>query len=44
MLDKRGAWYSYNGENIAQGKTKLREYLLTNQEIYNKIFEQVMEK
>ncbi|WP_322935153.1 recombinase RecA [Mycoplasmopsis felis] len=44
ILDKRGAWYSYNGENIAQGKTKLREYLLTNQEIYNKIYEQVMEK
>jgi recombination protein RecA len=27
LVDKSGAWYSYNGERIGQGKDNVREYL-----------------
>jgi len=27
IIDKAGAWYSYNGERIGQGKDNVREYL-----------------
>jgi len=27
MIEKSGAWYSYNGERIGQGKDNVREYL-----------------
>ena len=27
MLDKSGAWYSYNGEKIGQGKENVKNYL-----------------
>ncbi len=27
LVDKAGAWYSYNGERIGQGKDNVREYL-----------------
>ncbi|CAM3630073.1 recombinase RecA [Castellaniella denitrificans] len=27
LIDKSGAWYSYNGERIGQGKDNVREYL-----------------
>ena len=36
-IDKAGSWYSYNGEKIAQGKEKLRQYLDLSKEIYNEI-------
>jgi recombination protein RecA len=32
-VDKAGAWYSYNGEKIGQGKNNACEYLRTNPEI-----------
>jgi recombination protein RecA len=41
IVDKSGAWYSYNGERIGQGKDNAREYLKDNphlgQEIEAKI-------
>ncbi len=30
FVDKAGAWYSYNGERIGQGKENVREYLKQN--------------
>lgn len=33
IIDKSGAWYSYNGDRIGQGKEKVRLYLLENPEI-----------
>jgi len=33
IIDKAGAWYSYNGERIGQGKEKVRDFLKENPEI-----------
>ncbi len=30
MIEKAGAWYSYDGKRIGQGKTNVRAYLLEN--------------
>ncbi|MBU0602938.1 MAG: recombinase RecA [Gammaproteobacteria bacterium] len=41
FVDKAGAWYSYNGERIGQGKDNVREFLRANpsmgREIENKV-------
>ena len=46
IVDKSGAWYSYNGERIGQGKDNARQYLRNNPqmaaEIEQKIREQVL--
>jgi len=33
MVDKAGAWYSYNGDRIGQGKENVRQFLKDNPEI-----------
>ncbi|MCW8922619.1 MAG: recombinase RecA [Gammaproteobacteria bacterium] len=37
IIDKAGAWYSYNGDRIGQGKEKVRDFLKENPEIANDI-------
>ncbi len=37
IVDKAGAWYSYEGERIGQGKENSRNYLKENPEIANEI-------
>ncbi len=37
IVDKAGAWYSYNGDRIGQGRDKVREHLKQNTEIAEKI-------
>lgn len=37
LIDKAGAWYSYNGEKIGQGKEKVRQYLQENPDIANEV-------
>jgi recombination protein RecA len=37
MVDKAGAWYSYNGSKIGQGKANAAQHLLDNPEILNEI-------
>ncbi|MBN3534875.1 recombinase RecA [Mycoplasma procyoni] len=44
IIVKKGAWYSYNGENIAQGKTNLRLYLENQQSFFEEIKAKVIEK
>jgi recombination protein RecA len=45
FIEKSGAWYSYNGDRIGQGRDNSREYLRENpalaEEIHNKIREKV---
>ncbi len=45
FIEKSGAWYSYNGDRIGQGRDNSREYLRENPalatEIHNKIREKV---
>ena len=33
IVDKSGAWYSYNGERIGQGKENVRQFLKDNPEM-----------
>jgi len=37
IVDKAGAWYSYNGDRIGQGKAKVADFLTTNPEIADDI-------
>lgn len=37
LVEKSGAWYSYNGERIGQGKENVRVFLKENQDIANDI-------
>ncbi|MCA6215205.1 recombinase RecA [Ideonella sp. B7] len=37
VVDKAGAWYSYNGEKIGQGKDNCREFLRENPELAREI-------
>ena len=37
MVDKSGAWYSYNGEKIGQGKDNVRTFLKEHPEMANEI-------
>lgn len=37
MLQKSGAWYSYNNEKIGQGRDNVRLYLLENKELCNQL-------
>ncbi len=44
IVDKAGAWYSYNGNRIGQGKDNVREYLKENPEMAFEIENQIREK
>ncbi len=37
IIEKSGAWFSYNGDKFAQGREKAKDYLLQNPEIKNEI-------
>jgi len=41
IIEKSGAWYSYKGNSIGQGKDNARKYLLSNKEIAREIEDQV---
>ncbi len=43
IIEKAGAWYSYNGEKIGQGKSKSIEFLEENKKLLNAIEKQVVE-
>ncbi|WP_322022403.1 recombinase RecA [Burkholderia sp. BCC1977] len=43
IVDKAGAWYSYNGEKIGQGKDNAREFLRENPEIAREIENRIRE-
>lgn len=43
IVDKAGAWYSYNGDKIGQGKDNVRTFLKENPEIAAEIEAQVRE-
>ncbi|MBE7086820.1 MAG: recombinase RecA [Clostridiales bacterium] len=43
LLQKSGAWFSYNGEKIAQGRDKAVDYLVKNPEIAAELKERIIE-
>ena len=44
ILEKSGAWYSYNGEKIGQGRDKTKQYLEANSDVCNEIEQKIREK
>ena len=43
VVQKSGAWFSYNGEKIGQGKENTKGYLANNPDVYAEIEEKVKE-
>ena len=41
VIEKSGAWYSYNGEKIGQGKENTKEWLKKNPDVTKKIAQEV---
>ncbi len=41
IMEKSGAWFSYNGEKVAQGREKAKEYLANNPEIMAEIDQKI---
>ena len=44
IVEKSGAWYSYNGDRIGQGKDNAREYLRERPEVALEIENKIREK
>jgi recombination protein RecA len=44
IIEKSGAWFSYNGERIGQGREKAREYLIEHRDVLEEIEKKVREK
>ena len=43
IIEKAGAWYSYNGDKIGQGKANSIEFLEANPDLLKTIEEKVMD-
>ncbi len=44
LVQKRGSWFAYNGEQLAQGRDAAKQALKDNEELYNELAEKVREK
>jgi recombination protein RecA len=44
IVDKSGAWYSYQGERIGQGRENVRNFLKENKDIFGRIDAEVRKK
>jgi len=44
LIEKAGAWYSYNGDKIGQGKEKVRKFLKDNPDIADTIEQTLRDK
>jgi len=44
IVDKSGAWYSYQGERIGQGRENVRNFLKENREVFGRIDAEVRKK
>lgn len=41
VIERRGSWYAYQGDNLAQGRLNTLEYLKSNDDLYKTIEENV---
>jgi recombination protein RecA len=41
IVEKAGAWFSYNGENVAQGREAAKQYLVDNPKVLAEIDKKV---
>ncbi|NLZ35338.1 MAG: recombinase RecA [Clostridiales bacterium] len=44
IVDKSGAWFSYNGERLGQGRENSKAYLNENPEVKEEIYGKIIEK
>jgi len=44
IVEKTGAWYSYGGERLGQGRENVKKFLAENQDLRDRICEEVIEK
>ena len=44
IVDKSGAWFSYSGERIGQGRENVRQFLRDNRDTFSRIDTQLREK
>lgn len=44
IIQKSGAWYSYNGEKIGQGRDSVRQFIITNPHLDAEITEKIKAK
>jgi recombination protein RecA len=44
IITRRGAWYSYEGDNLAQGRDNTVKYMEENKEFVAKVQQQVLDK
>jgi len=44
VLTRKGAWYSYNGDNISQGRDNAIKYLEENTQVAKEVEQQVRQK
>lgn len=42
IVKKGGAWYSYEGERLGQGRDKVKEYMKANPEFTNMLYDMIM--
>jgi len=42
LVQKSGSWFSYNGENLGQGREATRQYLKSNPDVTAKLREQIL--
>jgi recombination protein RecA len=44
VVERAGAWYSYNGNKIGQGRENSKQYLRTNPEVAQEIESKILEE
>jgi recombination protein RecA len=44
IVKKSGAWYTYEGDQLGQGKEKARDFLLNNSDVANEIERKILDK
>ena len=43
IIEKSGAWFSYNGEKIGQGRENVRLFLNSHPDVYDQIDQQIQQ-
>jgi recombination protein RecA len=44
IVEKSGAWFSYSGERIGQGRENVRQYLKDNRDTFDRMHQQLRQK
>ncbi len=44
IIEKSGSWFSYNGEKVAQGREKMKDYLATHPDVMEEIDAKIRNK